>query len=268
MFLAALELPSLAKLEATIDVGQLSTDIGQFMEGVQLATCRMAHLPYLYIYYGHRLLILHSNHYHHFPILQVTFKNWALHDPAVSDTHFTDLIKGITDAAVLRKMQDLKVSLPISIEQRLAPDAWAYFLCRLKMISLISFGTHAPVFLIHMLFLDAFRSNKGIQVQPRLLPSLKQITMPSIPELKVLIDILADARSQVGVPLAISTISRMWLRHVGQPVEVVHKMILDWIADPVVHSIPGDPVWFVDDESMDSDEADEIDELLDGIDDD
>ncbi|KAI6007921.1 hypothetical protein EDC04DRAFT_2907527 [Pisolithus marmoratus] len=72
--------------------------------------------------------------------------------------------------------------------------------------------------------------------------------MPSIPELKVLIDILADTRSQ--------------------PVEVVRKMILDWIADPVVHSIPGDSVWFVDDESMDSDEADEIDELLDGIDDD
>ncbi|KAI5986097.1 hypothetical protein EDC04DRAFT_2615184, partial [Pisolithus marmoratus] len=248
MFLAALELPSLAKLEATIDVGQLSTDIGQFMEGVQLATCRMAHLPYLYIYYGHRLLILHSNHYHRFPILQVTFKNWALCDPAVSDTRFTDLIKGIADAAVLWKMQDLKVSLPISIEQHLAPDAWAYFLCCLKMISLISFGTHAPVFLIRTLFLDAFRSNEGIQVQPQLLPLLKQITMPSIPELKVLIDILADARSQ--------------------PVEVVCKMILDWIADPVVHSIPGDPVWFVDDESTDSDEADEINELLDGIDDD
>ncbi|KAI5988861.1 hypothetical protein EDC04DRAFT_2912412 [Pisolithus marmoratus] len=63
------------------------------------------------------------------------------------------------------------------------------------MISLISFGTHAPVFLIRMLFLDAFRA-EGIQVQPWLLPSLKQITMPSIPELKVLIDILADARSQ------------------------------------------------------------------------
>ncbi|KAI6041707.1 hypothetical protein EDC04DRAFT_2892780 [Pisolithus marmoratus] len=248
MFLAALELPSLAKLEATIDVGQLSTNISQFMEGVQLATCRMAHLPYLYIYYGHRLLILHSNHYHRFPILQVTFKNWALCDPAVSDTCFTDLIKGIADAAVLWKTQDLKVSLPISIEQRLAPDAWAYFLCHLKMISLISFGTHAPVFLIRTLFLDAFHGDEGIQVQPRLLPLLKQITMPSIPELKVLIDILADARSQ--------------------PVEVVCKMILDWIADPVVHSIPGDSVWFVDDESTDSDEADEIDELLDGIDND
>ncbi|KAI6002506.1 hypothetical protein EDC04DRAFT_2611862 [Pisolithus marmoratus] len=214
MFLAALELPSLAKLEATIDVRQLSTDIGQFMEGVQL----------------------------------VTFKNWALCDPAVSDTHFTDLIKGIADTAVLQKTQDLKVSLPISIEQCLAPDAWAYFLCHLKMISLISFGTHAPVFLIRMLFLDAFHSDEGIQVQPQLLPLLKQITMPSIPELKVLIDILADTRSQ--------------------PVKVVCKMILDWIADPVVHSIPGDSVWFVDDKSTDSDEADEIDELLDGIDDD
>ncbi|KAI6041694.1 hypothetical protein EDC04DRAFT_2601484 [Pisolithus marmoratus] len=207
MFLAALELPLLAKLEVTIDVGQLSTNISQFMEGVQL----------------------------------VTFKNWALHNPAVSDTCFTDLIKGIADAAVLWKMQDLKVSLPISIEEHLAPDAWAYFLCCLKMILLISFGTHAPVFLICMLFLDAFCSNEGIQVQPQLLLSLKQITMPSIPELKVLIDILVDARSQ--------------------PVEVVCKMILDWIADPVVHSIP-------DDKSTDSDEADEINKLLDSIDND
>ncbi|KAI6167501.1 hypothetical protein EDD17DRAFT_1504600 [Pisolithus thermaeus] len=223
MFLAALELPSLTKLEATVDVRLLSTDIHHFMEGVQLATCRMAHLPYLYIYYGHHLFIMHSNHYHCFPMLQVTFKNWALHDPAVPDTHFTNLIRGIANIAALWNMQDLKVSLPVSIEWHLAPDAWAYFLHHLKMISLISFGTHTL-----------------------------QITLPSIPKLKVLIDILAGARGQ--------------LRHAGRPIEVVHGMILDWVADPVVHSIPSDFVWSVDDESMDSDKADEIDELLDDID--
>ncbi|KAI6094130.1 hypothetical protein EV401DRAFT_2084706 [Pisolithus croceorrhizus] len=165
MFLAALELPSLTKLEATVDVGLLSTDIHHFMEGVQLATCRMAHPPYLYIYYGHHLFIVHLNHYHHFPMLQVTFKNWALHDPAVPDACFTDLIRGIANIAALRNMQDLKVSLPVSVERCLAPDAWAYFLRHLKMISLIFFGTHALVFLIHTLFLDACRSNKGSQVQ-------------------------------------------------------------------------------------------------------
>ncbi|KAI6096378.1 hypothetical protein F5141DRAFT_1067752 [Pisolithus sp. B1] len=207
MFLAALELLSLTKLEATIDIGQPSTDIHKFMEGVWLATCRMAHLPYLYIYYGHRLLILHSNHHHCFSTLWVTFKNWALHDPAVSDTCFTNLIRGIADVAVLQKTQDLKVSLPISIEWHLAADAWAYFFSRLKKISFISFGTHCPVFLICTLLLDACCSNKGTQVQSRLLPSLMQITLPSIPKLKVLIDILADARGRVGIPLAVSTIS-------------------------------------------------------------
>ncbi|KAI5985411.1 hypothetical protein EDC04DRAFT_2913832 [Pisolithus marmoratus] len=49
----------------------------------------------------------------------------------------------------------------------------------------------------------------------------------------------------------------------GQPVEVVHEMMLDWLANPVVHSIPGDSVWLVDDESSDSDEPDEFDKLLD-----
>ncbi|KAI5986476.1 hypothetical protein EDD15DRAFT_2373185 [Pisolithus albus] len=267
MLLAALELPSLTKLEATIDVGPLSTDIHQFMEGVQLATCRMVHLPYLYIYYGHHLLIMHSNHHHHFPTLQMTFKNWALRDPAVPDTRFTDLIRGIADVAVLRKMQDLKVSLPISIERCLSPGAWAYFLRHLKMISFISFGARTPVFLIRTLLLDAFRDNEGIQVRSRLLPSLKQISLPSIPELKVLIDILADARSQVGIPLAVSTISRVRPRHTGPPPEVVREIVWDWIADPMVHSIPGDSTWFVDDEGTDSDEADEIDELLDDLDD-
>ncbi|KAI6168519.1 hypothetical protein EDD17DRAFT_627140 [Pisolithus thermaeus] len=70
IFLAALELPSLAKLEATVDVGQVSTNVRQFMEGVHLATCKMAHLPLLHICYGHRILIFQSSHYHRFPRLQ------------------------------------------------------------------------------------------------------------------------------------------------------------------------------------------------------
>ncbi|KAI5996416.1 hypothetical protein EDD15DRAFT_2365263 [Pisolithus albus] len=253
MFLAALELPSLAKLEATIDVGQPSTDICKFMEGVRLVTCRMAHLPYLYIY------VLWT------PPSYPSLQSSSLLFCVAGDVQELGP-SGIADVAVLQKMQDLKVSLPISIERRLAADAWAYFLSRLKKISFISFGTHCPVFLICTLLLDACHSNEGTQVQSRLLPSLMQITLPSIPELKVLIDILADARGQVGIPLAVSTISRMRPRHAGPPVEVVCEIVLDWIADPMVHSIPGDSTWFVDDEGTDSDEADEIDELLDGLD--
>ncbi|KAI6021167.1 hypothetical protein EDC04DRAFT_2607291 [Pisolithus marmoratus] len=114
------------------------------------------------------------------------------------------------------------------------------------MMLLISLSAHAPVFLICTLFLDACCGDEGSQVQSQLLLSLKQITLPLIPKLKVLINILADAR--------------------GWPIKVVCEMILDWIADPVVDNIPSDSVWFVDDESMDTDKDDEIDELLDNTD--
>ncbi|KIO03551.1 hypothetical protein M404DRAFT_27156 [Pisolithus tinctorius Marx 270] len=264
--LAALELPSLSKLEAVVDVGRLATDVHQFMEGVQLATCRMERLPFLYIHYAHGRLIFQSNHYHRFPRLQVTFRNWALRNPTISDNHLVDLIRGIADVAALQRTQELKVSLPISIEQYLAPDAWAYFLRRLKEISLISFGTHTPLFLIRTLFLDARHSYDNMEVQSRLLPSLEQICLPSIPELEVLIHILADARSQIGTPLTISTISRnrpRISRREVQSIEVVHEMMLEWLTNLVVHSAPGDSMWLVDDES---DESDEFDELSDEID--
>ncbi|KAI6011541.1 hypothetical protein PISMIDRAFT_24329 [Pisolithus microcarpus 441] len=269
VFLAALELPLLVKLEVAVDVGQLSTNICQFMGGVQLATSKMPHLPSLYIYYGHRLLIFQSNNFHRFPRLRVTFKNWALPDPDIPDTRFTDLIRGITDVAVLRRTQELKLSLPISIEQCLAPDAWTYFLHHLKAVSHISFGAHAPVFLICTLFLDACHTYEGMQAQLQLLPSLKHITLLSHPELQVLVHVLADARSHVGVPLGISASLQTHphvSQHTGQPIEVVRQTVLDWLADPVVHSIPGDSTLFVDDEGTDSDEPDELDELLDEVD--
>ncbi|KAI6038472.1 hypothetical protein EDC04DRAFT_2603926 [Pisolithus marmoratus] len=145
IFLAVLKLPSLAKLEAAVNVGHVSTNVHQFMEGVHLATCKMAHL-------------------HH----------------------------------------------------------------------------------------------EGLQVQSQLLPSLEQVTMPSIPELEVLIDILAEAR--------ISAISQMHPWQTGPPIEVVHELVLDWLTNSVVDGIPGDPVWFVDDEITDSNEPDELDELLDEVD--
>ncbi|KAI6133733.1 hypothetical protein EV401DRAFT_1883330 [Pisolithus croceorrhizus] len=182
IFLAAFELPSLAKLEAAIDVGQVSTNVHQFMEGVHLATCKMAHLPLLHICYGHRILIFQSSHYHHFPRLRVMFMN----------------------------------------------------------------------------------CHEGLQAQSQLLPSLEQVAMPSIPELEVLIDILAEARSRVGTPFAISAISQMHPRRTGPPIEVVHELMLDWLTNLVVDGIPGDSVWFVDDEITDSD--DELDKLLDKVD--
>ncbi|KAI6098653.1 hypothetical protein EDD16DRAFT_1718459 [Pisolithus croceorrhizus] len=266
VFLTALELPSLVRLEVTVNVGQLSTNIFQFMGGVQLATSKMPHLPSLYIYYGHHLLIFHSNHFCCFTRLQVTFKNWALDNPTASDTHFTDLIRGIADVVVLWRMQELKVSPPISIEWCLALDAWTYFLCHLKTILHISFGAHAPVFLIRTLLLDACRIYEGMQAQSRLLPSLEHIALPSIPGLQVLVDVLADARSWVGILFGISTSLQArphMLPCTGQPIEVVCQMVLDWLADPVVHSTLGNFTLFVDDEGTDSDELDELDELLD-----
>lgn len=264
IFLAALELPSLAKLEAAVDVGQISTNVRQFMEGVHLATCKMAHLPLLHICYGHRILIFQSSHYHRFPRLRVTFMNWSLHSPPISDTRCTDLIRGIADVALLRSTREVKVSLPFSFERCLAPDTWTYFLGHLKLISLISFGAHVPILLLRTLFLDAYHSHEGLQAQSRLLPSLEQVAMPSIPELEVLIGILAEARSRVGTPFAISATSRMHPQRTGPPIEVVRELMLDWLTNSVVDGIPGDSVWFVDDEITDSD--DELDELLDEVD--
>ncbi|KAI5992857.1 hypothetical protein EDC04DRAFT_2910994 [Pisolithus marmoratus] len=55
-------------------------------------------------------------------------------------------------------------------------------------------------------------------------------------------------------------------QHTEQATEVVRQMVLDWLADLVVHSTPGESTLFVDDEGTDSDELDEFDELLDEAD--
>ncbi|KAI6006116.1 hypothetical protein EDD15DRAFT_2359260 [Pisolithus albus] len=211
MLLAALELPSLTKLEVTIDDGSSS-------------------LP---------LYLLWTPPSHH-----------AL-EPSSPLSYVADDIQELGPS---RPLLYLTPASPILLE------ASQMLQCYWKTQDL-KYSSYA------LLLLDAFRDNEGIQVRSRLLPSLKQISLPSIPKLKILIDILADARSQVGIPLAVSTISRVRPRHTGPPPEVVREIVRDWIADPMVHSIPGDSTWFVDDEGTDSDEADEIDELLDDLDD-
>ncbi|KAI5990276.1 hypothetical protein EDC04DRAFT_2614208 [Pisolithus marmoratus] len=69
----------------------------------------------------------------------------------------------------------------------------------------------------------------------------------------------SDARSRVGIPFAISPILQMHPQRTGPPIEVVCELMLDWLTNLVVHGIP-------DDEITDSDEPDELDELLDGVD--
>lgn len=150
--------------------------------------------------------------------------------------------RGIANVALLRSTREVKVSLPFSFEWCLALDTWTYFLGHLKLISLISFGAHIPILLLHTLFLDAYHSHEGLQAQSQLLPSLEQVAIPSIPELEVLIDILAEARSWVGTPFAISAISRMHPRRTGPPIEVVRELMLDWLTNSVVDGIPGDSV--------------------------
>ncbi|KAI6038740.1 hypothetical protein EDC04DRAFT_2603667 [Pisolithus marmoratus] len=82
-------------------------------------------------------------------------------------------------------------------------------------------------------------------------PHLLWCSHSSIPYMHAIPGFLQQPRSQHKEP--------------GKPIEVVHEMMLDWLANPVMHNIPGGSIWLVDDESSDGDEPDEFDKLLDKI---
>ncbi|KAI5987726.1 hypothetical protein EDD15DRAFT_2372109 [Pisolithus albus] len=243
-FLAAICVPSLVDLMVDVNAAPESSpgDVNELMTSIQLAarsclaytSVDIAHHPgYFVIRLGRARAPAR--------FIEVTLRNSSRQE--LGD-RFLEIITSMVVIQPLRRVQELCVSVPYSVEGQVEgqvmTETWRHFFHHINMISHIHLGTQPPALLLHTLYQDAYmaahlqRSNE----LRLLLPSLAQVSLPPIYEYRVFVDMILDLRASLGGLLMTEALLQQCADVESfSDLDVVRSQIMAWAVDPG-HNIP------------------------------